>query len=83
MRKIGAILIIVATLTSQTALAQTTNSKGNVGVAAQAGKDSSSDHFAWGVGLGALAVIGIVVGVVAGTASQGSHTSHSLSNFSH
>lgn len=58
------IIATVATLTNSSAFAQTTKS---TGAAAQAGT-YSSDSFAWGIGLGALAVVATVVGVTVASA---------------
>jgi hypothetical protein len=75
MKKLACVLTIAATLLSNNAHAQM-NSK-SMGGGAQAGSYSGGDNFAWGIGLGALAVIGVVVGVTAGYASSNG------SNFSH
>ena len=76
MKKFTIILATVAVLMSNGAFAQTAKSKGQAN-AAQAGNMSSSDNFAWGIGLGALAVVGVVVGITAASASS------SPSTFSH
>ncbi len=75
MKKLAFVLAAVATLTSNGAFAQ--NSQKPMGSGAQAGSYSSSDNFAWGIGLGALAVVGVVVGLTAGTSAG------SASSFSH
>lgn len=43
------------------------------GAGAAAGKDCSNDSFAWGIGLGMLAVMGIIVGVTVVASTQASH----------
>jgi hypothetical protein len=74
MKKLATLLVLVATLASNNAFAQNSTKMGN---GAQAASTSSSDNFAWGIGLGALAAVGVVVGVVAGTSAS------SASSFSH
>ncbi len=70
MKKIATILTAVAMLASNGAFAQ------QKGAGAQAGKTCSNHHFAWGIGFGMLAVVGIVVGVIVG-ASTGNPSSFS------
>lgn len=66
MKKITALLTAVALLGSNAAFAQT----GGTGKAATASRNTaSSNGFAWGIGLGALAVLGIVVGFTCGMAA--------------
>lgn len=74
MKKLAIVLAAVATLTSNGAFAQDNTKK--MGSGAQAATSSSSDNMAWGIGLGALAVVGVVVGLTAGT-SAGSTSSYS------
>jgi hypothetical protein len=47
------------------------------GSGAKAATYSTNDNFAWGIGLGALAILGIVAGLSAGAGSQNPN------NFSH
>jgi len=74
MKKLTILVAAFAMLGTNAAFADTTSSTGK---AASAGKSSGSNAFAWGIGLGTLAVVGTVVGVVAATASSSS------SSFSH
>ncbi len=66
MKKLAITALILATLAGNGAYAQTTKQK--MGTAAQSGKTYSFDYFAWGIGLGSLAVLGIVVGLTVGAA---------------
>jgi hypothetical protein len=78
MRKAAFILAAIATLTSNGAFAQSTsNKKPMTGSGAKAATYSTNDNFAWGIGLGALAILGIVAGLSAGAGSQNPN------NFSH
>ncbi len=70
MKKFAFVLAAIATLTSNGAFAQQ-----RMGSAAQAGTFSAS-NFAWGIGLGGLIVLGVVVGLTAGAASSSSSFSH-------
>ena len=74
MKKIATVLAVIATLSGNSALAQTSNNSQAMGQGAQAGAYSTQDNFAWGIGLGALAVIGTVVGLAAGTAASNSNS---------
>ncbi len=67
-------MAVVAMLAGNAAFAQ-----GNMGRGAQQGTTyaSNDDSFAWGIGLGGLAVLGIVVGLTAASAAS------SPSTFSH
>ncbi|MBF8262409.1 MAG: hypothetical protein HW387_74 [Parachlamydiales bacterium] len=66
MKTLATILTAVALLTSTAVTAQTSN-----GCAAACGTTTASDNgFAWGIGLGALAVVGVVVGIAAASASH-------------
>jgi len=58
MKKFAIVIATLATLAGSPAHAQTMKKMGS---GAQAG--TYSDHFAWGIGLGALVVLGVVVGV--------------------
>lgn len=73
MKKFVALLTIVATLSGSVANAQ----QPATGKSAAAGKSSATDNFAWGIGLAGLAGLGVVVGIVAASASS------SPSTFSH
>lgn len=87
MKKIATIVAALAVLTSNGAYAQqaqkpapapTTNgaAKPQTGNGAAAATYSTYDDFSWGIGLGALVIVGVVVGVtVAG--ALGSQSSHS------
>lgn len=75
MKKIAIIIASFAILSGNSAFAQDGGKQ--IGKGAQAGTYSSSDQFAWGIGIGGLAILGTMVGIVAGTSSQGQ------SNFSH
>jgi hypothetical protein len=78
MKRFAIITALTLSLMSNAAVAQ------EIGSAAQAGTYSSKDNFAWGIGLGALAVFGVMVGVVAGTSSQGASSfSSNSSSFTH
>ncbi|MDE3045823.1 MAG: hypothetical protein KGJ02_04170 [Verrucomicrobiota bacterium] len=67
MKKVTALLTAVALLAGNAGFAQTTTSTGK---GASAGRSSgSSNSFAWGIGLGALAAIGLVVGFTCGMAA--------------
>ena len=73
MKKLAFVLAAVATLNG--AYAQDTMKP--MGSGAQASSDYGSNHMAWGIGLGTLAVVGLVVGLTAGTsASDPSSFSH-------
>ncbi len=69
-------MAVVATLVGNGAYAQNTNKSMQkpMGQAAQQGTYSTYDSFAWGIGLGGLAVIGAVVGVTVAGAVQRPHT---------
>ena len=71
MKKFSIFLAVIATLSGTTTYAQPT------GKSAAAAKKNATDDFAWGIGLGALAVLGVVVGLAAAAAS------HDPSTFSH
>ncbi len=82
MKRIAIIIAVLATLSGNSAFAQDGGKQ--IGQGAQAGTYSSSNQFAWGIGIGGLAILGIMVGIVAGTSSQSSSTSGGNgSNFSH
>lgn len=70
MKKFGLLLTAVAMLSANAAHAQSGNG-------ANAGKNAATNDFAWGIALGGLAVVAVVVGVVAASASS------SPSTFSH
>jgi hypothetical protein len=74
MKALITLCVAVAMLASSTVQAQ---QSGSTGRGAVNGTNSGSSSFAWGMGLGGLAIIGTVVGVVAATASS------SPSTFSH
>lgn len=75
-------MAVAATLVGNGAYAQTSNAnKGmnnkSMGSGAQQGTYSSYDNMAWGMAIGGLAVIGVVVGVtVAGAVSSTPSFSH-------
>ena len=66
MKKIAIVIATLATLAGSPVHAQTM--KKSMGSGAQAGSCSTSDNFAWGIGLGALVVLGVVVGVTVAAA---------------
>ena len=71
MKKLSVIVAIAATLVGSSAFAQP------AGKGASAAKNNANDDFSWGIGLGGLAVLGVVVGLTAAAASS------SPSSFSH
>jgi len=77
MKKFIVVVAALATLVGNGAYAQTTKSNNKMGAGAQAGTYSTYNTFAWGIGLGGLAVLGIVVGLtVAGATGSQSSQSH-------
>lgn len=70
MKRLSVLVTIMAILAGSAGYAQPT------GKAAASGKNSA-DSFAWGPAIGGLAVIGIVVGITAASATN------STSSFSH
>lgn len=74
MKKFAIILTVAATLASRGAFAQDNMS---TGTGATAGKCYSSNTMAWGIGIGMLVAVGLVVGFTVGGASG------SESSFSH
>ncbi len=73
MNKLTTFMAVIAMVIGNSASAQPTNGKGAV-----AAKRTSSNNFAWGIGLGALVVLGVVVGVTAGVS-----TSEKTPSFNH
>jgi len=72
MKKFVFIFTCAAFFASSPVMADNTSGHG-----AAAGTVAASDSgFAWGIGLGALAVVGTVVGIVAASASQTQSFSH-------
>ena len=71
MKKLAMIVALAASLVGNSAFAQNTRT----GVGASQACTINNNGFAWGIGLGGLAVLGAVVGVTAATASS-SHFSH-------
>lgn len=69
MKRFALILTVIATLAGNSAFAQT-------GRGAAAGSNGASG-FSWGIAIGGLAVLGVVVGITAAAASS------SPSTFSH
>ena len=75
MKNFAIVVAVLATLVGNVGHAQTSKPKSGSG--AQAGTYSTYDNFAWGIGLGGLAVLGTVVGVtVAGALGSQSTYSH-------
>lgn len=72
MKKLTVLLAVVATLAGNAGYAQPATGKG-----AATGKSTANDDFAWGIGLGGLAVLGVVIGITAAAAAS------SPSTFSH
>ena len=70
MKKFTVLFTVLTLLAGNSAFAQT-------GQGANAGSSAGSDGMAWGVGLGALAVLATVVGITAASAAS------SPSTFSH
>lgn len=65
MKMLASMLTAIALLTGSTVQAQT-NGQGSA-----AGTRTATDNgLAWGIGLGALVVLGVVVGIVAASASE-------------
>lgn len=73
MKKFAMIVAVLATLAGNVGHAQTMN-KGT-GAGAQAGMCTTT-NFAWGIGLGALVVLGTVVGVTVAGATGSPSFSH-------
>ena len=77
MKKFAILLATVATLTSNGAFAQGSKQNNNMGCGAQAGTYSATSVcFAWGIAIGALVVVGLVVGFAAGAGAQSSNSSN-------
>lgn len=74
MRKIATVLLALALFANSEVSAQSNMPKG---AAAQAANSSSNNNFAWGIGLGMLVAVGIVVGVTVGSSLK------NPSSFSH
>ena len=66
MKKLALVLTAVALLAGNSAHAQTSQP----GMGAKSAGTYASDNFAWGIGLGALVIVGVVVGVTAAAASS-------------
>ncbi|HEY4255383.1 MAG TPA: hypothetical protein VGM34_03445 [Chlamydiales bacterium] len=73
MKKLTVLFAVLATLGTNAAFAQ----PATTGKGAAAARTNGSNAFAWGITLGAVAVVGTVVGIVAASASSNS------SSFSH
>jgi len=76
MKRFAIAIVAFALLVGNTAHAQQPMNKKKMGTGAQAGTYSSYNNFAWGIGLGGLAILGIVVGVTVGAAVRDSSFSH-------
>lgn len=72
MKKFAIVLTALAMLSTNAGYAQSTGVR-NTGSAASAGT-YNANTFAWGIGLGALVVMGIVVGITAGAAASSPST---------
>ena len=72
MKKLAVIMTAMAFLTTSTAMAEQTNGRAS----AASTRTASDSGFAWGIGLGALVVVGTVVGIIAATSSQTQSSSH-------
>ena len=70
MKKIAIVIATLATLVGSPVHAQTMKKTGS---GASAGSYSTNDNFAWGIGLGALVVLGVVVGVTVAAATGDSN----------
>ncbi len=71
MKKFTVLLAVLATFAGTAVNAQTNNNS-TMGKGAKASTRTNSDNWAWGIGLGGLAVIGTIIGlsVAGGTTSQ-------------
>ena len=71
MKRLAVLTALVAMLASNTAVAQQKNS----GRGASSSVNTSADDFSWGIAIGGLVAIGVVVGVVVAgaTSSINSH----------
>ena len=65
MKKFSALLFSLALLTASGAHAQSSSTQ-----APMKKNTASNDEFAWGIGLGALAVLGAIVGLTASSAAS-------------
>lgn len=72
MKKFACILTALALLTNSTVMAANTNGRG----AAASTCACSDNGFAWGIALGALAVVGTAVGIIAASSSEDHSFSH-------
>ena len=72
MKKYAGILVAVAMLGANVAQAQSASQ----GKAAKASTSAANNDFAWIVGLGGLAVLGVVVGVTAAAATSNPSFNH-------
>lgn len=70
MKKFSAVLTVAALLASSAAFAQPNNTNNQMGRGSQAATNTASDDWAWGIGLGGLAVLGVVVGLTAASAAS-------------
>jgi hypothetical protein len=66
-----AIVLAAATLLGSPDIHAQTMNKNKMGSSAKTATCSTSDNFAWGIGLGALVVLGVVVGVTVVGATSG------------
>jgi hypothetical protein len=73
MKKLTVLVAVLATFGTNAAFAQTAT-PATTGKGAAAARTKGSNAFAWGIGLGALAVVGTVVGIVAASASSDTST---------
>jgi hypothetical protein len=80
MKKLMFALVAAATLVSNGAFAQSKSSKPRTttskGSGAQSAMYASNDSFAWGIGLGALVVVGVIVGVTVAAATSNVNSSN-------
>lgn len=73
MKKIAVLMAVIATLAGNAAYAQQSMTTGKGAAAATSRR--ANESLAWGIGLGALAVLGAVVGLTAAAAENSKSTS--------
>jgi hypothetical protein len=71
MKKFAIVIATLATLVGSPVHAQTM--KKPMGSGASAGSYAANDNFAWGIAIGALVVLGVVVGVTVAAATGDSN----------
>lgn len=80
MKKIAIVMTALALMAANVGQAQNTNNnrppQRTMGAGAQTARTGVVDDFAWGIGLGALAIVGVVVGVTVAAAVQNTGSGH-------